>query len=73
MEERRVASAVLRSIKAEPEEDAVVAAELEARVQIIQSRRGGFKKQPDTPLKEVLERKRITGRRFMAVPPALKN
>lgn len=68
MEERRVANATLSTIKGDPEEDAVIAVELEARVRMIQSQREAFKKQPDTPLKEVLERKRVTGRRFLAIP-----
>jgi hypothetical protein len=68
MEERRVANATLSAIKGNPEEDAVVAAELQARVRVIQSQREAFRKRPDTPLKEVLDRKRITGRRYLAIP-----
>jgi chorismate-pyruvate lyase len=67
MLERRVASQSLTAIKGSPDEDAVVAAESEARVRLIQSHLKAFRKTPDTPLKEVLKRKRVTGRRYAAI------
>ena len=69
MQERRVTSQSLSAIKGSIDEDAAIAAESEARVRLIQSKREAFRKAPDTPLKEVLERKRVTGRRFLAIAP----
>lgn len=69
MQERRVASQSLTAIKGSTDEDAANAAESEARVRLIESKREAFRKTPDTPLKEVLERKRVTGRRFLAIDP----
>ncbi len=69
MDERRIANATLSTIKGSPDEDTVAAAESEARVRMIQSQRAAFKKSPDTPLKEVLARKRTTGRGFLAIAP----
>jgi hypothetical protein len=68
MEERRLANAALSTIKGSLEEEVVEVAELEARVRMIQSQREAFEKRPDTPLREVLDRKRITGRRYLAIP-----
>jgi hypothetical protein len=67
MEERRDATAKLAGIKGNPEEDTVVTAELEARVRMIQAKCEAFKKSPDTPLQEVIKRKRVNGRKFLAI------
>jgi hypothetical protein len=67
MEERRSAKAVLLAAKGTADEEAVIEAELKARQSLIHSKRERFKKQPDLPLKEVLERKQTTGRRFMTI------
>jgi hypothetical protein len=59
--ERRAAKTPLVSLKENVEEDAAVAAELKVREQVIEKKRKGFKKKPDSPLKEVLPYKQ-TGR-----------
>ncbi len=69
MQERRIANQSLTPIKGSADEDAAIAAESKARVAVIKSKREAFRKTPDTPLKEVLERKRVTGRRFLAIAP----
>jgi hypothetical protein len=69
MLERRVVTQSLAVIKGSTDEDAANAAESHARVRLIQSKREAFRKTPDTPLKDVLERKRVTGRKFLAIVP----
>ena len=67
MDERRAANQSLAAIRGGVGDDA--AAEAEARVRIIQSQREAFRKCPDTPLKEVLSRKLVTGRKYLAICP----
>ena len=66
--ERSAAKAPLVSLKENVEEDAAVAAELKVREQIIEKKRKGFRKKPDSPLKAVLQYKqtgvRTEGARF---------
>jgi hypothetical protein len=66
--ERRAAKTPLVSLKENIEEDAAVAAELKVREQIIEKKRKGFRKKPDSPLKAVLQYKkssvRTEGARF---------
>lgn len=69
MQQRRVAGQSLKGIKGRLDEDGASAAESETRTRIIKSKREAFRKQPDTPLRVVLERKRVKGRRFLAVAP----
>jgi hypothetical protein len=56
--ERRAAKGPLVSLKENVGEDAAVAAELKVREQIIEKKRKGFRKKPDSPLKAVLLYKR---------------
>ena len=67
MEERRSAKAKLLTVTGTPDEETSINAELRARQSLIHSKRDRFKKKPDMPLKEILLRKKMTGRRFMAV------
>jgi hypothetical protein len=57
MQERRVVHDALSTIKGIPAEDMVIAAELMARIRTTVSHRLGFKKEPDLPLKYVLDRR----------------
>jgi hypothetical protein len=57
MDERRTVGVVLGQLKGQIEEDETTEAELIAKTRIIDSRRRGFKKRPDTPLGVVLTRK----------------
>jgi len=67
MEERRSAKALLLTAQGTVDEETVIEAELKARQSLIHAKRERFKKKPDLPLKEVLERKQTTGRRFMII------
>jgi hypothetical protein len=58
MDERRMVVEVLGRVKGAVQEEEVTEAELLARTRIIDSRRRGFKKHPDTPLGVVLATKR---------------
>ena len=58
MDERRAAGEALRRLKGSIQEDEATEAELLARTRIIDSKRRGFKKQPDTALGVVLAKKR---------------
>jgi hypothetical protein len=57
MDERRTIGQVLGRIKGSIQDDVAVEAELVAKTRIIDSRRRGFKKKPDTPLGIVLAKK----------------
>jgi hypothetical protein len=61
MNQRRSANEVLRRIKGSVQEDDAVDAEHLARTRIIDSKRRGFKKRPDTPLGVVLAQKQKKG------------
>ena len=63
MKSRRRANEILAGLKGNVPEEVAVDAELLVKSRIIQSRRKGFKKVPDTPLGEVLQRKPGTRRR----------
>jgi hypothetical protein len=67
MGERRSANAALLRARGAPDEDRAVASEVKAREATIHAKRTGFKKRPDLPLGTVLERKAITGTRWMSV------
>lgn len=67
MVERRTAKAPLIAVKGVPDNDTAVEAEVKTRQSLVRAKRASFKKTPDLPLKEVLRRKRITGRKFLAV------
>jgi len=58
MDERRRSAEALRQIKAIVTDDEATDAELLAKCRIADSRNRGFKKTPDTPLREVLDRRR---------------
>jgi hypothetical protein len=57
MDERRTVGEVLGQLKGSVQEDAATEAELLAKTRIIDSKRRGFKKRPDTPLGVVLAKK----------------
>jgi hypothetical protein len=57
MDERRTVGQVLGRIKGSIQDDVAVEAEVLAKTRIIDSRRRGFKKKPDTPLGVVLANK----------------
>ena len=57
MDERRTVGQVLGRIKGSIQDDVAVEAEVLAKARIIDSRRRGFKKKPDTPLGVVLANK----------------
>jgi hypothetical protein len=59
MDERRTVGEVLRPLKGYVQEDEAAQAELRTKTRITDSRRRGFKKQPDTPLGVVLAEKRV--------------
>jgi hypothetical protein len=58
MNERRSAAEVLRGLKGSVAEDEASNAELLVKTRVLGSRRGGFKKQPDTPLGVILATKK---------------
>jgi hypothetical protein len=58
MDERRTVGEVLGQLKGKIEEDVATEAELIAKTRIVNSRRRGFKKRPDTPLGVVLAKKK---------------
>jgi hypothetical protein len=57
MDERRTVGEVLGRLKGAVQEDVATEAELLVKTRITDSRRRGFKKQPDTPLGVVLAKK----------------
>lgn len=57
MDERRTAGQALGMLKGEVEEEDATIAELLAKTRIVDSRRRGFKKKPDSPLALVLTKK----------------
>jgi hypothetical protein len=58
MDERRTAGEVLRRLKGNIHEDEATDAELLVKSRMTDSQRRGFKKQPDSPLVEVLAAKK---------------
>ena len=58
MEGRRLVGTTLRVIKGTLDDDLIDSIESQARVQAIQGQRQAFKKRPDTPLGEVLSRRK---------------
>jgi len=58
MDERRSAGEVLRGLKGNIPDDEASEAELLVKTRVIDSKRRGFKKQPDAPLATVLAAKR---------------
>ena len=63
MDERRSVSAVLLRLKGGvPDEQEATEAELAVANRILEARREGFKKKPDRPLGEVLQRKKAKKR-----------
>ena len=59
MDERRTVSEVLSRLKGNVEDSVATEAELLVKTKIIDSKRRGFKKQPDTPLGVVLAKKAL--------------
>lgn len=57
--ERRAAKGALVSLKNTVEEDVAVAAELKVRERILEKKRKGFRKKPDSPLNQVLQDKHL--------------
>jgi len=52
--ERRAANQPLQQLSGAMDEDRATIAEIESRTNAIDKRRNGFRKRPDTPLKDVL-------------------
>ncbi len=59
MDERRSTAQVLTQLKGQVDEDAASNAELDVRLAIADSRNRGFRKIPDKPLEQVIERKKL--------------
>ena len=70
MAERRSANAALFRVKGIPDEDVAVGSEIRTKEATIQVKRSGFKKRPDLSLGTVLERKSVTGTKWMMAPKA---
>jgi hypothetical protein len=71
MDERRTVGEVLSQLKGKIEEDEATEAGLTAKTRIVDSRRRGFKKRPDTPLGVVLANKKVRKNRPSSQYPPL--
>jgi hypothetical protein len=65
MEERRMAKAPLIVVKGVPDEEIAIGAEVKTKQALIHAHRVRSGKVPDAPLKEVLRRQQMTGRRYL--------